>query len=169
MVPRWKLRPGPATSAKAPSACALKALDTRQKKNPHPRTFWHYNTLKERCGERTYVRGRWTSFGRIWGRTAAVLTLIMQNQIKLIKHPSQFTIKMWRSWHRKATLRFVWGHQEQYQMFHHLLKNAEAWVQFRPLLAFQHSTSSYFMISTSKTNFTNQMIIELKELPCTGY
>jgi hypothetical protein len=75
-VPRWKLRPGPATSAKAPRACALKALNMYEEVS--------VKEVTKKCTEihlliwegDAYERGRWTSLGKIWGKTAVVLTLI---------------------------------------------------------------------------------------------
>lgn len=46
------------------------------------------------------------------------------------------------------TLRFVLGHQGQYQKFVHPPGHAEVLEQFHQLLAFQHSTSRYLLLST---------------------
>lgn len=79
IVPRWKLRPGPATSAKAPRACALKALDKCPKFSK--RAFALKWILKKSQDKRdTYDNGGWTSLGKIWGKTAAVLTLKLQKE-----------------------------------------------------------------------------------------
>lgn len=46
-VPRWKFRPGPATSANAPRACALKALSKQKVRFSTNTDQTFIQTLKE--------------------------------------------------------------------------------------------------------------------------